>query len=288
MYFDSSVDTFGNLTGSGVRVMLEDNVDNRSGACSIVNKRVEDGIYLSGNNIIPIIKPDGTLNTTMIQTLKTQDQESVSTLRNGDGSFLTFGKDKVVMALDKNNKIATFSMFNPAVGLPVLCGSSANCEVNSDNQFVKGNVVLANSGFLNTGVAEFGSSPITGGTPPGTPALDLQEYYINQWLINQIISTTGIIPSPTDPANTIEFPITNVPPTAGGYVTPLRLSYAYWSISRDLDTGESGATLRMYTGGSGSTAAGRYSLRIDGRTAPEERFPSVQRGGRCVVLINNE
>ncbi len=286
MHYDSSIDAFGNLTGNGVRVMLEENVDNRSGACSIINKRVEDGIYLAGNNIIPIIKSDGTLNTTMIQTLKTQDQESVNTLRNGDGSFLTFGKDKVVMALDKNNKIGTFSMFNPAVGLPILCGSSANCEANTDNQFVKGNVVLGNSSFSNTGVSEFGSSTIAGGTPPGTPTLDLQEYYINQWLINQIISTTGMIPDPADPA--IEFPITNVPPSGGGYVTPTRLSYAYWSISRDLDTGETGSTLRMYTGGSGATAAGRYSVKIDGLNAPQERFPSTQRGGRCVVLINNE
>lgn len=283
LWYDSSADVNGAMIGNGVRAMVEENIDNRSGTCSIVDKRVEDSVYLNGNSIIPIIKSDGTLNTSIVLTQKSQDQESVNTLRNGDGSFLTFGKDKVTMALDKANKIANFTLFNPAIGLPILCGASAACDVNSDNQFVKTNVALGNSVFSNEGTAEIYTHVLAG----GVPATDLREYYINQWLINQIINTTGLIPATNDPD--IEYPITNIPPSNGAsYTTPNEISHTGWAISRDLNTGETGATLRMYTGGGANTQSGRYSLKFEGKYEEQERFPSRLLGGRCVILINNE
>jgi hypothetical protein len=282
-WFDSST-SGGVLTTQAVRVMVEENIDNRSGSCSIVDKRVDDGTYLSGNSIIPIIKTDGTLNTSLVLTQKNQDQESVNTLRNGDGSFLTFGKDKVAMALDKNNKIASFSLFNPAVGMPILCGSSAGCEVNSDNQFVKNNVALGNSAFSSMGVSEVGIGVLAG----GTPSTDLRINYINKWFISQFINTTGILPYPGDPANTVEYPMTNVAPMSTTYPTPTEISYANWTVPRDLNTGDSGATIRMYTGGSANSQSGRYSLKLEGYSEVDERFSTRMAGGRCVILINNE
>lgn len=278
-YYNSTKTPGGNLSTGAVRVMVEENIDNNTGACSTVDRTLPSMSYLSGVNIIPIKKQDGSWNYDIITNTKSQDQAGIDSLRNGDGSFLTFGKDKLVAALDKAAKIkvSDYAYFNTVLGLPVLCGAGANCSINTDNQFGKTNVVLGNSGYDNMGVAEKHDYTY----PESIKGRNIFKEFINQSLINSNL-IDGVLP----PLNQGLYPVTNM-----GDVDPSEepeyLSYSNWSISRDPAT-NTGDTLRFVNGGSvRNTATGRFTASIKGLSEEEERYILYGAGGRCVVMIND-
>lgn len=279
-YWYNSTKTGGGLLSTGaVRVMVEENIDNNTGACSTVDRTLPAISYLNGVNIIPIKKQDGTWNYDIIANTKSQDQAGIDSLRNGDGSFLTFGKDKLVAALDKSNKIkvSDYSYFNTVLGLPVLCGSGANCSINTDNQFGKTNVVLGNSGYDNMGVAEKYDYQY----PESIKGRNIFREFINQSLINKNLIET-VLP----PLGQALYPVTNM-----GDVHPSEepdfISYSDWSISRNSTT-NTGDIIRFSNGGSvKNSATGRFTASIRGLSQEEERFINHTTAGRCVVMIND-
>lgn len=264
---------------NGVRVMVEENADQKSGSCSAVSDRVASKSYLSGNTIIPIKKQDGSWDLSILERTKVYDQESVDTLRSGDGSFLLFGKDKIVKALDVKDKIKDTTLFNPAIGLPVSCDGAANCDVNNDNQFSKNYVMLGRSQITNNGMSEITTSqmPIDPGT--GKISQSVSERFINRALLDQYAPTPGSLPDMADEPN---WPITNTTPNDYD-ITYLKNSD--WSMWRSGD-GLIGASARFYVGGNSSAISGRYSTYVDGRIESEERYTQYRNGGRCGILIN--
>ena len=278
-WYNSTKTGSGNLSTGAVRVMVEENIDNNTGACSTVDRTLPAISYLNGVNIIPIKKQDGSWNYDIISNSKTQDQAGIDTLRNGDGSFLTFGKDKLVTALDKGGKIkvSDYSYFNPVLGLPILCGAGANCSINTDNQFGKGNVVIGNSGYDNMGVAEKYDFQY----PESIKGRSIFKEFINQSLINSHL-IDGILP----PLNQGLYPVTNM-----GDVDiseePEFIAHSDWSISRNA-AANVGDIIRFTNGGHVNTSAtGRFTASINGLSQEEERFIGQHAGGRCVVMIND-
>lgn len=264
---------------NGVRVMVEENPDQKSGSCSVVSDRVANKSYLMGNTIIPSKKQDGSWDLSILERTKKYDQAAVDTLRNGDGSFLLFGKDKIVKALDVRDKIKDTTLFNSAVGLPVSCDGAANCDVNNDNQFSKNYVMLGRSLTTNNGMSEISTETMPINTATGKISADVRYPFINRPLLNQYAPTPGILPDIVDEPN---WPITNTAPNDYD-ITTLRNSD--WSMWRTSD-GSIGSTARFYTGGNSATQAGRFSTYIDGRTEQEERYAQYRNGGRCGILIN--
>lgn len=278
MYYDSTKNPSGTVKGNAVRVMVEDNIDNNTGSCSTVNRTLDPMSYLSGVNIIPIKKQNGEWNNDIISVFKNQDQEGIDTLRNGDGSFLTFGKDKLVTALDKNNKVKVndFPYFNPVLGLPILCGSGANCSVNTDNQLGKASIFIGNSSYDNMGVAEKYDFTY----PEVVKGSNVKKEFIEQTIIN-----TNLLMGELPPRNSGDYLVTNT--LSNNDDEPEYISYSNWSISRNPAT-NTGDSIRFYNGGSvKKNGTGRFSTTITGYGEAEERWAPSAAGGRCVVLINN-
>lgn len=276
-YYNATTQVGGNtLAAKGLRVKLVTAYMDNSGSCSIVDKYFSNSNYLTGINFNPTIKQDGSLNKSIILDEKKNDQASIDTLRNGDGSFLTFGKDRLAPPIDKQDSLAigTETYFNPVVGLPMKCGTAANCSSNTDNQINKNTIVLGNSDVTNDGVAQFettGPVRLVDMSVVHIKYLDLLDVSILKDLddlgkknyVYKYSDDGSVQPDSTDVAR-----------------------YSRWSIGRAED-GLSGNTVRMIAGGSSlEDKAGRFSSHLEGRS--EERFNYYRNAGRCAVMINNE
>jgi hypothetical protein len=136
---------------SGLGRMWVD-ISDKSGYCSIVDdvnptnysnmsSRFKDlnGIFYN------VLKPDQTLNTTMVPKANPVVQTNIDKLRNGDGYFLNFGLNSPGPNLQRDNSLALnlFGInfrpgtalgpyFNPIIGMTMTCPGTT-CDSSKDN-----------------------------------------------------------------------------------------------------------------------------------------------------------
>ena len=127
-------------------------ISDKSGYCSIVDN-VNPSIYANissrfkdqNGNFYSVLKPDQTLNTTMVPKANPVVQTNIDKLRNGDGYFLNFGVGSPGPYLQRDNSMAVNTSgftyapgmalgpyFNPIIGMTMRCPDSS-CGLSKDN-----------------------------------------------------------------------------------------------------------------------------------------------------------
>lgn len=261
-----------------------------SGSCSVVEKGAyRAGTYTSGGSFNSIFDYNG-VNAQVVSTPKRFDQEAVLASRNGDGSFLDFGQHSFGPKLDKTNTLSltnaasASNYFSPVLGLPLTCTTGCDGD-GEDNTFVTADKIATAKGYTT------GNNPL---------AISILDFPTN----NSVISNSGISEISTYDTINTSFP----GEAAVNYISSLDLgadaldpndnfgvlktlvpgsSDPASLVSYSFDVGR-GAILKMYSGGSATTAAGRYSLFISGYSDEAERYPNYDLGSRCVLMINQE
>jgi hypothetical protein len=260
-----------------------------SGSCSVIN--MGSARYATPDQELYNIL--GNINTSLIKNTKTFDQESVLTNRSGDGTFLDFSQDGLAAALTFTNQVlSTASYFNPVLGFPLTCGGIGLCDgSDSDNGLItipglvtipalKPIPSILNFPFNNATITNGGVSDLT--IEPNahpttymyyTNRVYIDKAYIDAYLAYQADQLTAnpTLPIPPKP---VTDQINQVPIGINGY-----LARAYYSQPQQ--------DKKFYTGGSSTTNAGRYSLKIQGGSDQDERANSYENSGRCAVMINN-
>ena len=247
------------------------------------------GNYVTGASFTPIYNYLG-LNTSVVAKAKRFDQDAVLSSRNGDGSFLDFGQMNLGSKLDSTNSLSmtsaasTSNYFNPVLGIPLVCG--AGCDGNaSDNALITSTTIAAAKGYdasnnpLNLSILDF---PVNNSVISNVGISEILNYgglsttYPDNPAVNYINGiNTGKNP---DEFEDNYFDMLTYIPGSG---TPASLISSGFTVART-------ATLKMYSGGSSTSDAGRYSLYISGYTDDTERAISVEVGSRCSVMINQD
>lgn len=261
-----------------------------SGSCSLVESGAyRAGQYSSGGAFSSIFNYLG-VNTAVISAAKRFDQEAVLASRNGDGTFLDFGQANFAPKLDKSDTLsltsatATSNYFSPTLGIPLTCG--AGCDTNgSDNKLITAEKIAATRSFdatnnpLNISILDF---PTNNSVISNSGISEIYQYdsidtsRVDISAVNYI-SSIDLGLNPTDPTDNFATMKTLVP----GSSDPNSLIAYGYTVGR-------GSTLKMYTGGSATTSAGRYSLEISGQSDESERSPSNEIASRCVLMINQD
>lgn len=258
-----------------------------SGSCSLVERGADKtGIYLDGANMTSIENSSGP-NTQVLKVLKSFDQNSVLSGRNGDGTFLDFGQNGLAVKLDMNNSFALglgqgAKYFNPVLGIPLSCGNIAGClGQGRDNSRITTSKIAS----------EQAQDPIA------NPEIDIFDFPIgDSTFSNQGVSESIRIESynTLDPNNLGTTYVTDLnlgdplDPTDNGVVlgntspgSPPRVDRYDFLVDR-------GAALAMVSGGSSREDIGRYNLEIIQAEAWERESPSGSIGVRCAVLVNQD
>jgi hypothetical protein len=334
LWFGIDGDQFGsiNATANSVERYSIDTLDVQAwvlsgvetGHCSTVESgAARGGDYASGPIMNPIYDEGGALNTAIVETPKSLDQEGVLSTRNGDGYFLDFGVSHLgpplsnpdVMGIGPGRGLAQDGAtnrafyFNPATGLPLECPGTT-CFQSLDNMAVTTTPQILESGDmpLNYDIPDF-------------PTNNAQIY--NEGLRDIYISAVEISP------NTVEDPFYYIDSVASGG-TPsedddvinqlpkcanpgdaadgvcwwngnVRSEFAgpggegYADGSFDMVTTQRwswriprGFPLQFIVGGQAEdNYAGRYHFKLLSKTQPNLRRTHGH-GGRCVVMINEE
>lgn len=261
-----------------------------SGSCSVVEKGAyRAGTYTSGGSFNSIFDYSG-VNTQVVSTPKRFDQEAVLASRNGDGSFLDFGQNSFGPKLDKDNTLSltdtlsASNYFSPVLGLPLTC--AAGCDGDGDdNTLITAEKIAAAKGYTtsnnplgisllnfptnNSVITNLGISEIASHDPIDTS-------FPGETAVNYI-SSINLGADSIDPNDNFGVLKTLVP----GSSDPASLETYIFPVGR-------GSVLKMYTGGSATSAAGRYSLYISGNSDEAERYPNYDLSSRCVLMINQE
>lgn len=261
-----------------------------TGSCSLLESGANSGVYQVNGVMLPIKGVSG-LNSSIVKVQKSFDQDSVVSARNGDGGFLDFGQKNIAAPLTVNNILDMevednpSIYFNPVFGLPLTCTDGVGCssladdnlKITSDRIALKKgytdinnpyniemlNFPTNNSRFANTGVGTYREVD-------GIDAINIvsDTNYISG------VNTGADSEDPED--NYVEYSLMHA-----GDPSPSRLVKYDFTIPR-------GQEIKMYSGGSSTSQAGRYSLTIDGRSDEEERIIGRDVSGRCSVLINQD
>lgn len=281
---------------SGYCSPVDTNPLRRDGAVDIF-KDVATGFWS------PIYRPGGALNTTMIARPQS-DQDSVATLRNGDGRFLDFGPRGIAAPMNTANTLALSGTtaiskyFNPILGMPLLCENGAcndpilpdpNDNTAITTAALAANITgaddapsvtdfwVGNSQIMNRGISDFSYSsagfdtttaPISGGYTGGPV------YYL----------TSVLVDDPVTMGNPVQ-EIKNFPADF-----QLGSTIEYYRVVWDL---ERGAEFAMASGGkSNEPRSGRYTASFNGSTIGPNLLSSgtddIASGARCAVLINQD
>lgn len=183
------------VDGNAMKGKMWASIAQSSGYCSIVDD-VDPGAGYPArvtryrnteDNFISVLKPDQTLNTTMVTRANPIVQTNIDKLRNGDGYFLSFGSSTPGPLFQRTNSLAISRSgysweqgmalgpyFNPIVGLPMSC-PNATCTQSNDN------FISSTSYFM-----DHPDSP----KPPATP--DIPRYPAgNSQILNTGISETS-------------------------------------------------------------------------------------------------
>ncbi len=261
-----------------------------SGSCSVVEKGgARSGNYTSGGTFNSIYNYLG-LNTQVVSTAKRFDQDAVLSSRNGDGSFLDFGQNNIGTKLDKNNTLSltnstgASNYFSATLGLPLTC--EQGCDANgSDNTLITADKIVAAKAY-DTAVNPLGISimdfPTNNSAISNSGLSEINQHdsidtsSINATPMNYI-SGVNLGADPSDPSDNYAEMATHVP--GSGFPNSLvEFSYA---VPRETN-------FKMYTGGSSTTSAGRYSVFVSGYSDEYEHFQQYFLGSRCSIMINQD
>lgn len=295
-------------------------VDEESGYCSLVDSDVrrydDENNFQNLSVFIDVFNPDGSVNTNLIKKEIFEDQGSVNSLRNGNGTFLASGPNSILPPLKIGSEYSLIEpdkmkgkYFSPIVGLPLNCGETSNndpCGVTSggigtDNTLVstqkmidkyhpgqEDNFILQET-YSSDIPERFGTERVDGGPDPS----DIQSVEVagvgdtdpeifgsqNYTVITEIQLTNDVDLENLLPGE----PIARV----GEYTyteTPIsqldpntyQLYHIHWKSDRS-------EPIRMKSGGSFSSSNnGRF------RTEFHQNEADPYKTGRCVVLINTD
>ena len=108
---------------------------------SDVRRYDDDNNFQNLSVFIDVFNPDGSVNTNLIKKEIFEDQGSVNSLRNGNGTFLASGPNSILPPLKIGSEYSLIEpdkmkgkYFSPIVGLPLNCGETSNndpCGVTS-------------------------------------------------------------------------------------------------------------------------------------------------------------
>jgi hypothetical protein len=261
MYFDTSIPYY---------VLTYNN----TGSCSPTQLGESSGTYLDGSIFNDIYLPDSTtLNPTVVSKAKAYDQDSLRSIRNGDGSFLDFGNNNIGPDLATDNVFDdTTEYFSVPLGIPIKCNGGNGCStgIASDNQRItfydvnytgSGNPAIKdfpinNSKFTNSGISEV-SVVETGNTSQASSYHPITYIdYIFDGTTYATHTKTVSSPESTD------------------------FQKVDWKISRN-------AYLQFFTGGSANSISGRYTFNLTGYTDSDSHYNRLI-GSRCAILLEDD
>lgn len=284
-----------------------------SGYCSPVdndpNKRRPENLSdfrdVSTDVWANVFLPGGALNTNLIERTQ-EDQESINTLRNGDGRFLDFGPQGLASALNTLNKIAlsgstaVSKYFNPVLGIPLAC-STGSCNDTSLSSFLNDNTSVTTTTLSSNILAGTDDAPAIVDFPIGNSqisSLGISEYqYASTGYQTATVPASGGTVSNLD--NILQAVLVDDPITMGNPVRIIKqfpedftpgdtVEYyrVIWEVERN-------ARMSFISGGSSNaTNTGRYTASISkaGYETSTLGYGShlFTQGIRCAVMINQD
>lgn len=267
--------------------------DPDTGRCSMVE---EGSLRLYQSTIGAYIAPTklhGSLNASVIKSVKNFDPFSVDDIRSGDGYFLDFGQGNFASPISYNDTLALnfdsivksrssqgptvdprrSKYFNPVIGIPLECSSyneMTGCSSSQDNTLISTESLVALSGIEvdqlevanfpvgNSQILSDGMSELKGGFRYDTPSM---------------IETNVRFIDSVDPANGA---ISYVEGGLSSITEPRKIFEYGWLVERNSELTVSNG------GGSDNNINGRYSARI---TDSDSRYVLGNSGIRCVIKV---
>ncbi|PIK14822.1 fibronectin type III domain-containing protein [Halobacteriovorax sp. JY17] len=260
-----------------------------TGRCSVNEEgasRAYDALIPGSSIINSIFTEIGstTVNPLVVPKVKNFDIESLNQARNGDGSFLDFGNDRLGPNLSNSNNLSSGGYFSHLLGLPLSCSGTA-CNDSLDNEVINIDAAFDTSGRTLSSVNDVSFA-------------DGMIYKFS--LGNSRFTNSGTLDVSVE-TRTFD-PATMEDNQSFNYITDLDYSGGTWTATTAdaKDNGgvvvakrslfsipRSGAVLSIPSGGSVyEQKSGRYTANIKRVSGNIKRVLSSGMAGRCSILIN--